>query len=63
MLGGLLVIVATNIVIYRSSLVVRFPIDILIAISIIPVSGFIIGHCFLNTMKLTHLIGSILANL
>lgn len=43
MLFGMTGIIGANIAIYRMSLITRFPTDILIAISIIPVSGFAIG--------------------
>ena len=44
MVGGLVGIIATNVAIYRSSLVTRFPVDVLISLSLLPVAGFAIGY-------------------
>ena len=39
----MLAIIIINVMVYRSSLITRFPIDILIAISLIPFAGFVFG--------------------
>jgi len=43
MVGGMLSIIVINVMVYRSSLITRFPVDILIAISLIPFAGFVFG--------------------
>ena len=39
----MLSIIVINVMVYRSSLITRFPVDILIAISLIPFAGFVFG--------------------
>ncbi|CAG5078193.1 Oidioi.mRNA.OKI2018_I69.PAR.g8924.t1.cds [Oikopleura dioica] len=46
MLVGLVALVGINIALYGSSLVKRFPVDILIAISCVPWMGFVFGFVF-----------------
>jgi len=54
MFVGLVGIVAANISIYRWSLIRRFPLDVIITISLVPASGFFIGHGFEKKYRLTN---------
>ena len=51
MLVGLVALIGINIGLYGASLVKRFPIDILIAISCVPWLGFVFGFVFARLAK------------